>query len=181
MSDKESILALIQRLPETVSFQEILEEIQFVAAIQEGVDDLDQGQGVSIDAVEQTIEATEMASDSPTTIIQTERGLTISGTRITLYDVMDYLKAQYPPKFIQGLFNLTAEQITTALNYIEVNRQQVEAEHQQVLKIAGENQQYWEERNRERIADIEASSPRPGKEELWAKLQAQKARHAAEA
>jgi hypothetical protein len=40
-------------------------------------------------------------------IIRTERGLTISGTRITLYDVMDYVTAQYPPKFIQGLFELT--------------------------------------------------------------------------
>ena len=29
-------------------------------------------------------------------IIRTERGLTISGTRITLYDVMDYVAAQYP-------------------------------------------------------------------------------------
>ena len=37
-------------------------------------------------------------------IIRTERGLTISRTRITIYDVMDYVKAQYPAKFIQGLF-----------------------------------------------------------------------------
>ena len=29
-------------------------------------------------------------------IIRTERGLTIVGTRITLYDVMDYVTAQYP-------------------------------------------------------------------------------------
>jgi hypothetical protein len=38
-------------------------------------------------------------------IIRTERGLTIAGTRITLYDVMDYVTAQYPAKFIQGLFD----------------------------------------------------------------------------
>jgi len=42
-------------------------------------------------------------------IIRTERGLTIAGTRITLYDVMDYVTAQYPPKFIQGLFDLAEE------------------------------------------------------------------------
>ena len=29
-------------------------------------------------------------------IIRTERGLTIAGTRITLYDVIDLIKAQYP-------------------------------------------------------------------------------------
>ena len=43
------------------------------------------------------------------TIIRTERGLTIAGTRITLYDVIDHLKAQYPPKFIRDVFNPTDE------------------------------------------------------------------------
>ena len=41
-------------------------------------------------------------ADQEPAIIRTERGLTIAGTRITLYDVMDYLKAQYPPKLIRG-------------------------------------------------------------------------------
>ena len=39
-------------------------------------------------------------------IIRTEQGLTIAGTRITLYDVMDYVTAQYPSKFIRGLLHL---------------------------------------------------------------------------
>lgn len=34
------------------------------------------------------------ASNRQTAIIRTERGLTIAGTRLTLYDVMDFLKAQ---------------------------------------------------------------------------------------
>jgi len=38
-----------------------------------------------------------LVSNGQSAIIRTERGLTIAGTRITLYDVMDYLKAQYPP------------------------------------------------------------------------------------
>jgi len=67
-------------------------------------------------------------------IIRTERGLTIEGTRITLYDVMDYVTAQYPPKFIRSLFNLTEEQINAALAYIQTNRAEVEAEYQMVLK-----------------------------------------------
>jgi|GEM_PF-6888605 len=45
------------------------------------------------------------------TIIRTERGLTIAGTRITLYDVMDYIKAEYPHKYIRDAFMLTDEQI----------------------------------------------------------------------
>jgi hypothetical protein len=40
------------------------------------------------------------APNSQAAIIRTERGLTIAGTRITLYDLMDYVTAQYPPKFI---------------------------------------------------------------------------------
>ena len=49
-------------------------------------------------------------------IIRTERGLTIAGIRITLYDVMDHLRAHYPPKFIRDAFNLRDEQICAALS-----------------------------------------------------------------
>ena len=114
-------------------------------------------------------------------IIRTERGLTIAGTRITLYDVMDYVRAEYPPKFIRGMLNLTDEQVHAALSYIEANRAEVEAEYQIVLKEAEEIRQYWEERNRERFARIASMPPKPGREALWAKLQAQKARHESKA
>lgn len=121
------------------------------------------------------------APDQNPTIIRTERGLTISGTRITLYDVMDYIKAQYPPKFIRSLFDLTEAQINTALAYIEMNRAEVEAEYQIVLKQAAESRQYWEERNREHFARVAAMQPKPGREALRAKLREQKARHEVEA
>ncbi len=109
-------------------------------------------------------------------ILRTERGLTISGTRITLYDVMDYVTSQYPPKFIQGLFGLTEEQVNAALAYIRTNRTEVEAEYQQVLKESEELQQYYEELNRERIARIAAQPPKPGTEAIWEKLRAAKAK-----
>ena len=114
-----------------------------------------------------------------TSIIRTERGLTISGTRITLYDVMDYVIDQYPPKFIQGLFNLTDEQINAALHYIEVNRADVEAEYQTVLNETEKLRQYYEAQNRELIARLATKSPKPGMEAAWEKLQAQKAKHQA--
>jgi hypothetical protein len=41
-----------------------------------------------------------LASNGQATVVRTEWGLTIADTRITLYDVMDYLTAQYPPKLI---------------------------------------------------------------------------------
>lgn len=111
-----------------------------------------------------------------TTIIRTERGLTIGGTRITLYDVMDYLKSQYPPKLISDILSLSDEQITAAISYIDANRSEIEAEYQIVLKEAEEIRQYWENRNRERLAEIAKLPPPPGREEAWEKLQAQKAK-----
>ena len=90
---------------------------------------------------------------------------------------MDYVTAQYPPKFIRSLFDLTEEQIKAALSYIETNRSEVEEEYQLVLRQSEENRQYWEERNREHVAHLAAMQPRPGREALWEKLQAQKARH----
>ncbi len=118
-----------------------------------------------------------LASNGQTGIIRTERGLTIAGTRITLYDVMDYLTAQYPAKFIRSLFDLTEEQIDAALSYIEEHRAEVEAEYQVFLKEAEELRQYYEEQNRERVARIATLPPPPGLEAAWEKLQASKARH----
>lgn len=117
-----------------------------------------------------------LASNEQAIIIRTERGLTISGTRITLYDVMDYVTAQYPPKFIQGLFDLTEAQINTALAYIETNRVEVEAEYKQVLKESEELQKYYEEQNRELFARIAAQPPKPGTEVAWEKLRSAKAK-----
>lgn len=110
-------------------------------------------------------------------IIRTERGLTIAGTRITLYDVMDYITAQYPLPFIRSLFDLTEEQINTALSYINEHRAEVETEYQVVLNQAEELRAYYEQENRERIAQIAALPPPPGLETAWEKLQASKARH----
>ena len=110
-------------------------------------------------------------------IIRTEKGLTISGTRITLYDVMDLLKVEYPPKPIRDKFNLTEQQIDTALSYMEANRSEVEREYQEVLKTREEIRQYWEERNREHFARIAKIPHKPQKEELWKKLESQKAKH----
>jgi hypothetical protein len=119
-------------------------------------------------------------------IIRTERGLTIAGTRITLYDVMDYdvmdyVTEQYPAKFIRSMLSLTEEQVDAALAYIAVHRVEVEAEYQTVLKEAEELRQYYEEQNRDRIAQIAAKPPKPGTEAIRAKLQAARAKLAAPA
>lgn len=116
----------------------------------------------------------EITSPQPT-IIRNTRGLSIAGTRITLYTLMDYLKAAWPPHLIRDWFNLTDQQIQDVLAYIETHQEEVEAEYQQVLAEAEETRQYWEEKNRERFAKIAILPPPPGKETAWKKLQEKKA------
>jgi uncharacterized protein (DUF433 family) len=115
-----------------------------------------------------------LVSIRPVEIIRTERGLTIEGTRITLYDVMDYVTSNYSSKFIRAMLDLTDEQIRSALSYIEENREEVDAEYQLVLKESEELQKYYEVQNRERLARIAAQPPKPGTEAIRAKLQAKR-------
>ena len=109
-------------------------------------------------------------------IVRTERGLSLAGTRITLYDIMDYIKAGWPAHLIRNWLNLTDEQIAAVMEYIDSHRAEVEAEYAQVLEYAEENRRYWEERNRERFAEIAAMPPRPGQEAIRAKLEAYKSK-----
>jgi uncharacterized protein (DUF433 family) len=115
------------------------------------------------------------STDQPT-IVRTSRGLTLAGTRITLYDVMDYATADRSAAEIQHCLSLTDRQIADALDYIASHRSEVEAEYQLVLQQAEEIRHYWEERNREQFAKVEVMPPKPGQEELRAKLDAWKAR-----
>jgi len=110
------------------------------------------------------------------TIVRTSRGLSIAGTRITLYQVMDYVKAGWPPELIQHWLNLSEKQMTDAMAYIATHRSEVEAEYQMVLQQAEESRQYWEARNRERFATLATPTPKPGQEAIRAKLQAWKAK-----
>jgi uncharacterized protein (DUF433 family) len=107
-------------------------------------------------------------------VVRTSRGLSIAGTRITLYNIMDYLQADWSPKLIQDRLNLTDKQIADVMEYIDTHRAEVEAEYYLVLQQAQEIRQYWETRNRDRLAEIAAMPPQPGQEEIHARLQAWK-------
>jgi uncharacterized protein (DUF433 family) len=117
-----------------------------------------------------------LISNGQASIIRTERGLTIAGTRITIYDVMDHLVAGWTPKLILNWLPLTEEQLNAALSYIDSNRTEVEAEYQTVLQATQEMRKYWEDKNRERLTQIAKIPPKPGQEEIYAKLQAWKAK-----
>lgn len=55
MSSKEIVADLIQRLPDNVSLHEIAREIEFVAAVREGIDELDRGETFPIEAIEREL------------------------------------------------------------------------------------------------------------------------------
>lgn len=104
------------------------------------------------------------------TVIRNSRGLSIAGTRITLYDIMDYVTEHWEPERIRAWFKLTDRQINDVMRYIHEHREDVEKEYQEVLAYAEEIRQYHEERNRARLAAIAAMPPKPGQEAIRAKL-----------
>lgn len=117
-----------------------------------------------------------LGTNKQPSIIRTEGGLMIAGTRITLYDVIDHLVAGWPPKLILNWLPLTEEQLNAALSYIDSNRTEVEAEYQTVLQATREMREYWEGKNRELLTQIAKIPPKPEQEEIYAKLQAWKAK-----
>ena len=114
-----------------------------------------------------------LTSEKKSLITRTDRGLSIVGTRITLYDVMDYFP-RYPVQFIRDLFDLTEEQIMSAIDYIQMHSVEVANEYQQVVQDAQELQQYYDEKNRDLIARISTQPMKPGQEAIYAKLNAEK-------
>ncbi len=113
---------------------------------------------------------------SQSTVIRTSRGPSLAGTRVTLYSLMDYLHAGWPPHLIRDEFALTDAQITAAVEYIEKHREEVETEYRAVLQQAEENRKYWELRNKARAVKVASPPSTPTEVELRARLNAAKAR-----
>ncbi len=67
-------------------------------------------------------------------IIDRGRGPEIAGSRITVYDVLDYLQENWPTKQIAGLFHLTTAQVEAAMRYIEEHQEEVMAEYRRILE-----------------------------------------------
>ncbi len=115
-----------------------------------------------------------LTNNHQSAVVRTNRGLSVFGTRITLYQIMDYLKADWPPKLIRQWLDMNDKQIADVMYYIDTHRNEVETEYQSVLEQAEESRRYWEEYNRERFAQIAASHS--GKQDpVWEKIQARKA------
>lgn len=66
-------------------------------------------------------------------IINRGRGPEIAGTRITVYDVLDYLQAGWRYDQIADLFRLPPDDIQAAIQYIEDHKEAVMTTYQQIL------------------------------------------------
>jgi predicted transcriptional regulator len=55
MSNKQIVEDLLQRIPDDASLQDIVREIEFVAAVRKGLDELDCGERIPIEDVEREL------------------------------------------------------------------------------------------------------------------------------
>jgi predicted transcriptional regulator len=55
MTSKEIVEDLLQRVPENASLQDIAREIEFIAAVQQGVAELDHGERTPIEEIEREL------------------------------------------------------------------------------------------------------------------------------
>jgi uncharacterized protein (DUF433 family) len=67
-------------------------------------------------------------------IIDRGRGPEIQGTRITVYDVVDYWKEGWRYDQIAALFRLPPDDIQQAIDYIEAHKQEVMADYDEIVK-----------------------------------------------
>jgi uncharacterized protein (DUF433 family) len=98
------------------------------------------------------------------TIIDRGRGPEIAGTRITVYDILDYTTQGWHHTAIAAWLHISSRQVLAAIEYIEQNKEAVLAEYQKMLDredlgnpkeiqarlndIHAKYQPIWEERRR---------------------------------
>jgi uncharacterized protein (DUF433 family) len=66
-------------------------------------------------------------------IIDRGRGPEVAGTRITVYDVLDYHKSGWHRDLIADTLQLTSQQVEVAIRYIEDHRDEVMADYAEML------------------------------------------------
>jgi uncharacterized protein (DUF433 family) len=67
-------------------------------------------------------------------IIDVGRGPQIAGTRLTVYDIMDYLRMGWHHTAIAAELQISSYQVLAAMKYIEEHRAEVEAEYKIMLE-----------------------------------------------
>ena len=107
-------------------------------------------------------------------IVETPRGPSLAGTRITVYSVMDYIKAGRSKRYIEQLMLLTPEQVEAVFEYVEQHREAVEATYARILQREAEARAASEKILRERMPHLFEMSPEELRQYLIQKLEAKK-------
>ncbi|MGH9848113.1 MAG: DUF433 domain-containing protein [Blastocatellia bacterium] len=87
--------------------------------------------------------------DSPL-IVELPRGPSIAGTRITVYSVMDYIKANRSKEYILEMMPaITETQLDAVYEYIEQHKEEVERDYAEILRRTEELRErydkiFWE-------------------------------------
>jgi len=55
MDNKQIVADLLQRIPENASLHDIAQEIEFIAAVRQGISELDRGEGIPLADVERDL------------------------------------------------------------------------------------------------------------------------------
>jgi uncharacterized protein (DUF433 family) len=66
-------------------------------------------------------------------IIKIGRNPRISGTRITVYTIEEYIRAGWRPEDMAFWLNLTRSQVDAAIHYIEEHKEEVMAEYETIM------------------------------------------------
>jgi uncharacterized protein (DUF433 family) len=77
---------------------------------------------------------TETIAQLPAEIIDRGRGPEIKGTRITVYDVLDYVLEGWSPARIATWFNIGSREVKTAIHYIREHTIEVLTEYVKILE-----------------------------------------------
>lgn len=66
-------------------------------------------------------------------IIDRGRGPEITGTRITVYDILDYTTEGWHHSAIAATLRLSSDQVLAAIHYIDCHKDEVMAEYRKIL------------------------------------------------
>ena len=55
MSTREAVQSILEKLPAGISLHEVAREIDFIAAVRDGLAELDRGEGIPVDQVRREI------------------------------------------------------------------------------------------------------------------------------
>ena len=83
-------------------------------------------------------------------VVETGRGPSIAGTRITVFSVMDSIKSGHSAELIKQLFLISDEQLEAVLEYIAEHQEEVEREYSEIVRRSMERRKVYERVFKER-------------------------------